>query len=99
MKKGLMVALAVTFFIFFAGNSFAGWETGATVEQVKKTAVGTYVRVALASGAKVFAVVAPTLENHILAVLLTAQASSMTVDVNIAAGPKIIGAATNTTAP
>ena len=99
MKKGLIAVLALSLVVFFSGNSFAGWEVGAKVEQIKKTAAGTYVRVELASGAKILALCAPTLENHLLAVLLTAQAATLTVDVNLAPGPKIIGAASNTTAP
>ena len=94
MKKGLMLVLAIMLVFFFAGNSFA-WTEGCQVEQVKQTATGVYARVVLPGGAKVFAVVAPTLENHVLAILLTAQASDLLVDVNIVTGPKIIGAALN----
>lgn len=95
MKRTLILVLAITFLLSFSGNVFAGWVTGCTVEQVKKTPTGAYARVDN-SGVKIFALIAPTLENQMLAIFLTAIASGQTVDVLYdAPSAKFIGVAAN----
>jgi|SaaInl7_200m_RNA_FD_contig_81_343549_length_462_multi_7_in_0_out_0_1 hypothetical protein len=99
MRKLIFIALLTGLLVSMSTISFA-WSEGATINKVKKTPANlTYLTITFSNNAKASAYLAPTMENQLLAVALTAVASGQKVDVNIVAdgagGYKITGLAIN----